>query len=977
MKRSNTSRQQQTTSLPRRRAVAAAALFSAVAAATASAQLVYEPFDYGTNNTGRPIGSLFGGPTNPMSGSVWFEANSTPAANQFTLQSTGPAQVAGLDAFGGGAIGRQDVPLTTGFSRTIRTSFNPTGFASNDGTTVYYSFALKVTDLTGVGTTPGILAGFNNTFNTLTGNANPSAVGTRLQIRVDPGDSSKYDLGLQGNITNNGSIQWDSGHALNDTVFVVGSYKWVDGAAGDVQQMWINPTSLGAATAPAATLVKPTGANNGGVGGNGVRSFIFRDDNGTTGVPRGIQYDELRIDTRWSQVTAAAGSTYIGTGVHNWGDAGVWDTTPDAPGAFAYLKGAGGTVTVDTPRTVGTLTFRSATPYNVADAGENLTIDDGAGTSGMGYINVQAAPDAATGAITPVQHQIGATLLLSSNLTVSTAAQQTLAITGNVSGPGGQSLTKIGRGTLLLGGTTNGYTGPTIVNGGTLRFATNSGLSTSQIRVGVGGAVGLDTGSLDATFLGKINASGLTQSGALALAPADAGVNIDYNNPGGNGGMGGNGTLGMSIGAISDLTYTGNITPSAAGYRLGGGAGVLTVGSNLVGGNAVTVTNFGTVKPRGANTYTGATRVEFGGTLNLDAWSRLGSTSGVTFDNGVLQFDADFTTGTFTIGTGGVIIDTNGHNPAAAGGAGQILGANALTKVGDGEFFTFNVAFYNPLSLKGGTWTVGNESQLGNNAGASTINLDGGALRVLSTFNATAAHTVQVTGNGGTMQIDNGQTVTWNGAFNGNGTFTKGDAVDTAGNAGTGLLILGTDSPSFNGKWRLTSGFLAGGTDAKFGPVTVPISLEGGFLTTPPGTSVTLSHPIEIPDGGGTGSTSTDGTDVLTLTGAITGPGGFLKESNNNGGTVVLAGTPKAYGGPTTVVHGTLQIASGANDMLPVGNGISMVGTSGVLDLQNTTQHVGSVTLTRGAIIGAGGGTLVSSGSYNVLAGSISANLAG
>src|SRR5204863_2946831 len=109
---------------------------------------------------------------------------------------------------------------------------------------------------------------------------------------------------------------------------------------------------------------------------------------------------------------------------------------------------------------------------------------------------------------------------------------------------------------------------------------------------------------------------------------------------------------------------------------------------------AVAITNGGMVKLRGNNNYSGATTVNQGSTLNIDSAARLGSTTGITLDNGTIQFDGSFvlTPITVTLATGGGTFDTNGNNVGmylVNNFTNQLNGAFELTKVGAGELFSF------------------------------------------------------------------------------------------------------------------------------------------------------------------------------------------------------------------------------------------------------------------------------------------------
>src|SRR5689334_9768395 len=117
-----------------------------LAASSASAQLVYEPFDYGSGaltgtaaNFANTTGSTaFQGYTVPSSGMPWFSTGTTAAAATDDLKVlAGNLQVAGL-ATATGNMGGSDAFRTV---RTPRVQIAPSGLTSN--ATLYYSLALN------------------------------------------------------------------------------------------------------------------------------------------------------------------------------------------------------------------------------------------------------------------------------------------------------------------------------------------------------------------------------------------------------------------------------------------------------------------------------------------------------------------------------------------------------------------------------------------------------------------------------------------------------------------------------------------------------------------------------------------------------------------------------------------------------------------------------------------------------------------
>ena len=139
--------------------------------------------------------------------------------------------------------------------------------------TVYYSFALRVLNASGLSASGVFVGGFNNSAGTQTNQ--PTVVGTRLYLRAT---NSGFNLGVSKNSSTATDWLWDSRtFTTNQTLFIVGSYTFNNGSSGDdVSQMWINPdsgNSPGSATTLAASLVNSNGND---LGGNEIASFVFQ-----------------------------------------------------------------------------------------------------------------------------------------------------------------------------------------------------------------------------------------------------------------------------------------------------------------------------------------------------------------------------------------------------------------------------------------------------------------------------------------------------------------------------------------------------------------------------------------------------------------------------------------------------------------------------------------------------------------------------
>ncbi len=193
----------------------------------------------------------------------------------------------------------------------------------------------------------------------------------------------------------------------------------------------------------------------------------------------------------------------------NW-SVGPW-TTPSAPngrGQAAVLNNAVAAnspveVALDVPVTLGTLVLGNSdgsttSGFSISAAGTNaLTLDNNGGTS---QITVQRGTQA-----------ISAPITLAGNLNVSPSAGSSLSLSGHISeSVPGSSLSLDDAGTLILSGS-NGYSGGTFVNAGTLVVQSpNAVPQGSSLSVGAGAA----------SLFGSPAAGGVVPGGGeVAVAP--------------------------------------------------------------------------------------------------------------------------------------------------------------------------------------------------------------------------------------------------------------------------------------------------------------------------------------------------------------------------------------------------------------------------------------------------------------------------
>ncbi len=510
-----------------------------------------------------------------------------------------------------------------------------------------------------------------------------------------------------------------------------------------------------------------------------------------------------------------------------------------------------------------------------------------------------------------------------------------------IGGPG--SLTMLGVGTLVLGGT-NSYGGGTSVNGGVLDAQTTAALpnfSSGAVSVASGGALAVQVlagsatnGWTDANITSLVGNSNVTFAAGSALGiDVVAGgsytpsINLAVNGGGTNGLVKlGGGTLILTAPA----TFSGTATISAGTLQLGNGAsgndGSLATASivdnaslvyNLFAGQTYSgtisgtgsVTTFGTstLTLSGNNTYTGLTTVA-GGTLAVNG--SLNSSGSVTVAGGGTLVGAG-SAGNVTVASGGVIdVSQNsgprlslssltlGQNPADAAtldfsaGTNQNLpqlaiGAGGLTPNGGSASVTINVGGSVALT---GTYTLATLSGSLSGAGSSAFVLgsqsglvgrqDG---KLLITANAIdwVVGLYHPIWSGANGSLWSG-TNNWARSDNGGPTtFITGDAVVFDDSAGTAGH---TTNVTISGS-NVSPGSVAFNNNAY---------------------NYTVSGPMGI---AGTGSLTLNGTGSVTLSTSNTYNGG----TNINHGTLIANNTSGAAtgGGPVSINGGTLQIGNG------------------------------------------------------------------
>jgi hypothetical protein len=261
--------------------------------------LRYEPFDYDA------VGTTVEGKTNPDS-ETWVGAYGNATAPSLIKVKSGSLdvpfpllpEVGNSAEVDGGPSSVGTNPQQNG--KALRLPLGTT-ITLNSGDTVYYSMALRIDELTGSNnTTGGFFFSMNNSAGATTNN--PGANAAKIQVRIDPTDPAKYNLGIFRNVNATAAAtSWSGPLTVGDTLFVVGSYETVAGDQNDIARLWINPdpsTFADAAFSPLTT--PPTLIDNSTLTGQdiGIASVLLRQ----SPAPH-VTLDELRVGNTWADVT--------------------------------------------------------------------------------------------------------------------------------------------------------------------------------------------------------------------------------------------------------------------------------------------------------------------------------------------------------------------------------------------------------------------------------------------------------------------------------------------------------------------------------------------------------------------------------------------------------------------------------------------------------------------------------------------------
>ena len=306
--------------------VAIAGIALSLAAQSSAALILYEPFDYDSNEGLAGMNGQGGveGVSPPAftphgqvapNGNFWMATayNGFVPYNQVNDAVTSATDLSYRNLLhtpsGSVQLGGQGMSPRLAFSAINNDSVN--GSSVN----AYYSFVFRITSLAGTDPTGGLIAGFNNTRGSQA--SNPGTVGAAVYAKAS---GAGFVMGVLEQGTDAMQASYDTNVLnFNQDYFVVGKYTIngtfnINPTNDDTAQIWINPTSLGGAD-PANPLIAvnqrvdvPTRTDDPGGGNRTIQSFLLRQNrnvatSNTQSTVGNLFIDELRIGNTYADVT--------------------------------------------------------------------------------------------------------------------------------------------------------------------------------------------------------------------------------------------------------------------------------------------------------------------------------------------------------------------------------------------------------------------------------------------------------------------------------------------------------------------------------------------------------------------------------------------------------------------------------------------------------------------------------------------------
>ena len=520
-----------------------------------------------------------------------------------------------------------------------------------------------------------------------------------------------------------------------------------------------------------------------------------------------------------------------------------------------------------------------------------------------------------------------------------TDASTTLTYNGTISSISTGGLTKLGSGTLILGGA-NTYTGGTVVQAGVLDVSGGSlGTSSSDVKVGNGSG---DTGTLGILSAGTVSsATGLIgnlsgSTGAVTVNGAGSSwTNATYLYVGGAG--------------------SGTLTISGGGSATGPDT---SIGNNAGGTGTLTVTGAGSLLTNTDTLYVGSagngTLFIQNGAAATNVTASIGNNVGGTGAATVTDTGSTWTTtGSLIVGdatTGTLMVSNGGHVSSAGASLGAFSSVTGqATVTGAGSTWTslaMQIGYAGNGSLllsSGGTLGLNSGAgtlQLGYQAGSSgTLNIGAAAAGPAAAGGIVNAASITTGSGTGTLQFDTTATsaspyyLTKDGTSGGAGVTIAG-STQVINTAGYNIL---TAANTYTGGTTINGGTLVAGNNNALG--TGAVTLSGGQLGVSSG--ITLGNALSFTSGVTTlGGNGTIGSHVTADSHVILSPG------NSPGNLTFGAGLTLASLGEydwqlQSVAGGPISSAGTNWDLLTISSGTLDLPTTGTFTLKVISLNAG------------------------------------
>ena len=499
-----------------------------------------------------------------------------------------------------------------------------------------------------------------------------------------------------------------------------------------------------------------------------------------------------------------------------------------------------GTFTMNEYGGGGTNDSRDPNLHIITD-GFNIDNDIVLGIDGAKYIRLTAAGAAGL--------ELSGNILTndnnSSNFILDARLDDTITVSGHISGQGGVRVQGLG-GTVVLTDATNSFQRGIYVDGnGTLQVASIGDIGVnSHAGAGFTGTAivlgsGTNSGTLEYTGgIGETNRR--VQIGDNNANPNRAGAGTIKNS--------GSGTFtfdatnfNVALGTTTtDRTLTFETDTTNAG-------GDIIVSGVIIDNNAgatigITKEGAGTLTLSGVNTYTGATTIN-AGTLQADNADALGS-GDITFGGGTLQYTTlsaatDWATRFVNSTTGAISLDTNSQDVALAGVI-DATNTAGFTKEGAGTLTLTGANLYTgDTTVNGGTLKAGSTTAFGTNSNTSIASM---ATLLLDGF----AQTLGAIIGAGSIVNDNDSdspVIFTVGGGDGSGDFSGSisDGTGAGGSSALSLIKTGTGTQTLSGTNTYTgTTTVSAGTLDVSGSLTSDITLAAGATLSGEGSTTGL-----------------------------------------------------------------------------------------------------------------------------------------